>query len=72
MASRTSNKGLWQFGDNAPNWHHYFNHNVDTLNASVFRLIFLNDVILEALQDKSILKWDSQRLKWIVVFNRGN
>jgi len=72
MAGRTSNKGLWQLSDNAPNWHHYFNHNVDTLNDAVFKLAFLNHVTIEALQDKSILKWDSKRLKWVVIFNREN
>lgn len=70
MASKTGNKGLWQLSDNVPNWHHYVNCNVDTMNATIFKLAALHDVALEAFQDKSILKWDTRQLKWVVAFSR--
>lgn len=71
MATRTTNRRLFQIDDNLPNWHHYYNYNTDVFNDTVFKIQGLHDVEVVALQQGSIIKWDSISMEWKVVFNKG-
>lgn len=53
-----------------PNWHHYFNYNIDAFNQGVFKIIGLSNVDFESLQNGSILKWDSKAMSWKVIYSR--
>jgi hypothetical protein len=69
MASQTANKGFWIFSDGLPNWHHYYNANLDKL-GKVAKLLALNDVDTVRLRHRSIIKWNTTTNKWEVVYNR--
>lgn len=53
-----------------PNWHHYFNCNVDILNEVALKIVGLSDVDFQALQNGSILKWDVASQKWKIVYSK--
>lgn len=70
MADRTSNFGMYEIDDDRPNWHHFYNYNVDILNNFVLKILNLNDVSFQSLQNGAILKWDVTTKTWKVTYNR--
>ena len=68
MATETSNIGFWKFEDNAPNWHHLWNANIDYFLDIALKMRGLSNVNTLVLKDKSILKSNST---WEVVIKRG-
>ena len=69
MATRTTNLGFFRLTDNAKNWHHYFNANVDIFNTVALKLQSLGDVDVVSLVDGAIIKYDASTSKWKVVVN---
>jgi len=70
MATQTTNIGFWKFSDNAKNWHHYFNANIDLANEVALKLQGLYKVDIVSLKDKSILKYNSSSGMWEVTNKR--
>jgi hypothetical protein len=70
MPNTTTNLGFWKFTDNAKNWHHYFNSNIDIFNSVALKLQNLADVDITALTDKAILKYNSSTGRWEVTHKR--
>jgi len=71
MVQRTTNTGFFKLEDDAQNWHHYYNANIDLLNNTALKLQGLADVDVKVLKDKSILKFNHATSKWDVVVKRG-
>jgi hypothetical protein len=67
---RTALTGFWTISGNLPNWHHMYNANIDIFNQQRLLLLGLQDVDIKALQDGSILQYNSTSAKWEVIFNR--
>lgn len=65
--ARTTNYDLYKIDLDQPNWQHLYNDFVGRLNSNVLKLQYLNDVSVQALQDGSILQYNSTNSKWEVV-----
>lgn len=70
MATQTSVYNLWQMTANLPNWHHYYNANMDILEESFLKILSLGDVNTEELRDKSILRYNKIFRVWEVIYDR--
>jgi hypothetical protein len=71
MPTRTGNPiNFWNIEDNAFNWQHYYNANMDLLNNVALKLQGLADVDIQTLKDKSVLKFNGSTNRWQITHRR--